>query len=285
MVYDGTVLHLTITDPTSGTSFTHAYTVDIPAVVGGPTAYVGFTGGTGQQTATQDISQWEFYPTACCASNDPDFEDGFPSTTGLQLNGGATVSNSSLQLTANAPFEAPTAYFNTTVPIGKFTTDFDFQISSGVGDGFTFVLQSQGLTASGSFGGGLGYGPQSPTVGGPQILKSVAVKFDLHNNFGEGASSTGVYTNGASPTVPATNLLSSGINLQAGHTFHARLTYDGANLQLILTDLTHYAVFTGTYPVDISSAVGGSAAYAGFTAGTGASFDTIRILNWKMTSY
>ena len=61
--------------------------------------------------------------------------------------------------------------------------------------------------------------------------------------------------------------------------------YDGTKLAVILTDLTQYAVFSGTYDVDIPAAVGGSTAYAGFTAATGALFDTIKILNWSMTSY
>ena len=71
------------------------------------------------------------------------------------------------------------------------------------------------------------------------------------------------------PTVPATNVLSSGINLHDGHFFHARLSYDGTNLKVSITDLTQYAVFTGTYPVNIPLAVGGDTAYAGLTAATG----------------
>jgi hypothetical protein len=46
------------------------------------------------------------------------------------------------------------------------------------------------------------------------IGSSVAVKFDLYNNAGEGNNSTGLYTDGTSPTTPATTL-GSGVNLHS----------------------------------------------------------------------
>src|SRR2546423_7819486 len=36
--------------------------VDLPALLGGNTAFVGFTGGTGSLTAAQDITSWTFAP-------------------------------------------------------------------------------------------------------------------------------------------------------------------------------------------------------------------------------
>jgi hypothetical protein len=51
--YNGTTLTMTITDSKTKASFSHSWTINIPATVGGNTAYVGFTGGTGGQTATQ----------------------------------------------------------------------------------------------------------------------------------------------------------------------------------------------------------------------------------------
>src|SRR5258707_8821267 len=50
----------TITDPTAGKSFTASATVNIPSVVGGNTAFVGFTAGTGASTATQEILTWAY---------------------------------------------------------------------------------------------------------------------------------------------------------------------------------------------------------------------------------
>jgi hypothetical protein len=61
LAYDsGTkVLLETIKDDTTNLTFSHTYnSVDIPGNVGGSTAFVGFTGGTGAFAATQDILTW-----------------------------------------------------------------------------------------------------------------------------------------------------------------------------------------------------------------------------------
>jgi hypothetical protein len=60
MTYDGTTLTWTITDPTAGKSFTALATVNIPSVVGGNTALLGFTAGTGGLSATQQILTWSY---------------------------------------------------------------------------------------------------------------------------------------------------------------------------------------------------------------------------------
>jgi hypothetical protein len=58
------VLHETILDPDHGTTpeFTHDYTVNIPALLGTDTAYVGFTGasGSGGFYELEDILSWQF---------------------------------------------------------------------------------------------------------------------------------------------------------------------------------------------------------------------------------
>ena len=158
-------------------------------------------------------------------------------------------------------------------------------MGSGTGDGFTFVLQPDGVTGfsgvspHGSSGGGLGYGPSTPGGTGEKIPNSLAVKFDLHNNAGEGTDSTGVYLNGASPTTPAIDLTPSGINLHNGHTFHAHIVYDGTTLTWTIVDLTDYRVFTTSVPENIPAIMGNSV-YVGFTSATGASTGVIHILNW-----
>jgi len=61
LVYDGTTLTQKITDVNTGNSFdVPPYLVNIPAMVGGNTAFLGFTGGTGGLTATQDVQTWTF---------------------------------------------------------------------------------------------------------------------------------------------------------------------------------------------------------------------------------
>ena len=113
--------------------------------------------------------------------------------------------------------------------------------------------------------------------------QSVAVKFDLYNNAGEGADSTGIYVNGASPTVPAINLTSSGIVLGSGDTLSAHLVYDGKNLSLTIKDPVTGASYTGTFAINIPQTIGSNTAYVGFTGGTGGSIASQKILTWTYT--
>jgi hypothetical protein len=60
--YDGTTLHEKITDTVTGAVFTQDYAVNIPFLVNGDAAFVGFGGGTGGAFAVQDIQTWTFNP-------------------------------------------------------------------------------------------------------------------------------------------------------------------------------------------------------------------------------
>jgi Legume lectin domain/Bacterial lectin len=255
------------------------------------TGYAGFTGGTGAGTATQTIYNWTFgLPSETTPTPGTDdvnsiiiYPSGFPSLPDFVLNGSASVVNNALELTNDKQFEAASVFSAHQLFVGSYMTDFDFDLGDGNADGFTFVVNTGHHNALGSPGGGLGYGPDRPDGPGVSIPLSYALKFDLHNNDGEGANSTGVYYNGASPTVPAVDMTPS-INLHSGHTYHARLLqgYVGEqfpSLVLTLVDLTEYKVFryifnlTGPGSTDQFASIG-------FTAGTGATPSTVRILNW-----
>jgi Legume lectin domain/Chitobiase/beta-hexosaminidase C-terminal domain len=58
LVYDGTTLTMTLTDPQTEGEFSTSFTVNIPSIVGGNTAYVGFGGSNGGATAVQKIHSW-----------------------------------------------------------------------------------------------------------------------------------------------------------------------------------------------------------------------------------
>jgi hypothetical protein len=58
--YDGSVLHETLTDTKTSATFSTSYTTDIAGVLGSGTAFVGFTGGTGEGTSVQVISDFSF---------------------------------------------------------------------------------------------------------------------------------------------------------------------------------------------------------------------------------
>ena len=193
-------------------------------------------------------------------------------TSSFDLNGGAAITSGGLlQLTDGGGSESRSAWFATQVQVQTFTTDFTFQLTDAQADGFAFVIQNAGPTALGAPGGGLGY------LGIPQ---SLAIKFDLYNNAGEGPDSTGLYTDGAAPMVPAFNLTGTPIKLHSGDPFAAHITYDGTDLTLTLTDSSTLGTWSYSWPINIPATVGGTTAYVGFTGGTGGVAATQNITSW-----
>jgi hypothetical protein len=265
MGYDGATLAVTITDTVTGQSFTSDYIVNIPSIVGGNTAYVGFTGGTGGLAATQKILTWTY------SVGLPDYSGGFAGAT-LYLNGGASISGSALLLTNGGVNEGRSAYYSSPINVQSFKTAFVFQLTNANADGFTFCIQNSESSALGGNGVGLGY---------TGIPKSVAVTFDLQNNAGKRLNSTGLSTGGANPLTPSIDLSSTGINLHSGDPINVNVSYDGTTLTMTETDLTNNATATQKYQVNIPQQVGGDTALIGFTAGTGVLTATQEILNWS----
>jgi hypothetical protein len=214
------------------------------------------------------------------------FGGGFSSSAGLQFNGGSALSGTRLRVTDGGTMEDRSAYWATPVNVQNFTTDFTFQqapVTSPTGDGFAFVLQSSGVTAVGIAGGGLGYGSDTPGAGGG-IPNSIAIKFDLYSNAGEGPNSTGLYTNGASPTTPAIDMTNSGVNLHSADVMRAHITYDGTTLALTLSDTVTGATFSTSWPINIPTTIGSNTAYAGFTGGTGGATAIQDVVTWTYSA-
>jgi len=205
------------------------------------------------------------------------FASGFTGT-GLAFHGRTTLNGTRLRLTDGGQSEASSAWFTTPVNVQSFTTDFSFQLTNPNADGMTFTLQNAGTTALGPSGGGLGYGAGLPG-GTPGIPTSVAVKFDLFQNSHEGNNSTGLYTNGASPTSPAITL-GGGVNLHSGDIFQVHITYNGTTLAMTITDTVTNATFTNSWTIDIPGTVGGNTGFVGFTAGTGGQTATQEVITW-----
>jgi autotransporter-associated beta strand protein len=110
LTYDGTTLTEMVKDLTTNQTFSHTYTLNLAQVIGGPAAYVGFTGGTGVEMATQDVLNWtgsfSQAPVARMTNTDniPNLVvdqinftgsgyniGGNPAGTTLNLSGGATT--------------------------------------------------------------------------------------------------------------------------------------------------------------------------------------------------
>jgi len=253
------------TDGTMPTASSHLYsgpfTVTPDAIINAIAVASGF-GTSPATTAT--------YTTA--TTTDVNYPAGAFTAKGLSLNNGAAVTGNLLQLTDGGTGESRTAWYSTKLPVNSFATDFTFQQTNATADGMTFAIQNNNIWVVGAAGGGLGY---------QDILQSVAIKFDLYNNAGEGVNSTGLYLNGAAPTVPAIDLTPSGINLHSGDVMHAHVVYDGSALVMTLTDMKTNVMTTVTFPVNIPQIVGGSTAYFGFTGGTGTTSSVQDVLSWS----
>jgi len=215
------------------------------------------------------------FTTGTLTSQTVNYSAGFPSALGLSLNGSAQVNSNALELTDGNDYEAASAWYGTPVGIANFTSSFTFQMVNPSADGFTFAIQNAGPTALGDAGGYLGYSP---------IPTSFALKFDIYNNEGEGTDSIGVYTGGAAPELPATDLTGSGIVLTSGHTFKVTLAYSGTSLKVTILDTKTNASCTNTFAVDIPTALGSNTGYIGFTGGTGIGTVTTNILNWTFSA-
>ncbi|MDB5174400.1 MAG: hypothetical protein JWN51_3173 [Phycisphaerales bacterium] len=79
--YDGSNINLTVKDSVTNATYTKSYSnVSLPAIVGGNSAFIGFSGGTGGTTSTQTISNFSYQavaPTATAAYFKPINVGGF----------------------------------------------------------------------------------------------------------------------------------------------------------------------------------------------------------------
>jgi len=219
-----------------------------------------------------------------------DHSTGFACNGDLNANGSAQFAGSNARLTDGGGGEAGSLFTLSKVDITHFTTTFKLQIhtpgTNPFADGMAFVIQSNNPTALGGSGGGLGYGSDTP--GGPRgIRNSIAIKFDVFQNATETDNSTGLFSDGRSPTVEEAGsgdlnvpIDKAVLDLKSQNVFKVDITYDGTTLNETITDMTTGRSFNKTYAVDIPAKVGGTTAFVGFTGGTGGLTATQDVQTW-----
>jgi hypothetical protein len=151
--YDGSTLSETITDQTTGASFSRDYAnVDLPTTVGGGTAFVGFGGSTDGRQATMAITDWTY---SSGGQTLIDHSGGFASNGDLTATGITTFNGAEADLTTSRGEQSGNLFANSRVNIEDFTTTFDFQMLAGgagrggpitttnpFGDGLSFIIQN-----------------------------------------------------------------------------------------------------------------------------------------------
>jgi hypothetical protein len=195
---------------------------------------------------------------------------GFAKHNDLTANGTTAFVDTVAQLTngMTSPVRTSSFFSNSKVPIARFDTSFQFRITGTVGgDGMTFTIEGNNPREIGNQKGALGY---------HGIRNSVAIKFDINNNDGEGPNSTGMFIDGHYPSIalPGSgdvliDLTDTDIVLR-GHVLRADISYDGTALVVTITDVESPELSaTQIYAVDLPAKVGGPLAYLGFTGASG----------------
>jgi uncharacterized repeat protein (TIGR02543 family) len=293
-----------------------AYTAGEPITLSGFTSSTVFNGLDApalNPTTTGFQITFSGYPGYPGPTNGSDTGTATPLNV-LQLTANTTDQAGSAWFNAQ---QSVTNTFSTT-----FTFDLGNNSSSptyGNADGIAFVIQSSGLSALGPDGCGMGFASGSCS-GGTGIPASLAVAFKTYNDGDSFNNSNAVLINsngtganciGDSCTIIYNNGLPNGITLADGNIHTATISYtlqpssstspscfvtvNGALAPVPCLDviLDGNDLFGGGFPlalngsnsgpVSLSTLIGSSNAWVGFTGATGGGDDTQDILSWSFT--
>jgi uncharacterized repeat protein (TIGR01451 family) len=169
-----------------------------------------------------------------------------------------TIQSNVLQL-VNSTQSGTSAFFDTPQYIGSFTASFVWQnVQASAGAGFTFCLQNQGVNAVGQVGGNY--------LGFYQLSQATGVAFNVLSS---GSVNPGV---GYAPlTVPDGGSIgytpTGSVNFDASNPILVQLAYTNNVLDITVTDTVTTNTFTTNFAANLSTAVGGTTAFVGFTGG------------------
>ncbi len=213
--------------------------------------------------------------------------DDFGDTSAIQLNGVATTLDTPdgrvLRLVPADRIQGGSAFYSSMVPISRFSCSFEFRITDrgGIvngGDGFTFLIQNQGVDALGGLGEGLGY---------HGIMPSIAVEFDTYQNSSQSDPSSnhigflrdGILNHSSLAQLPSQDIA---LDLDDGDHWFAWIDYDGATVEFRLsTDGIRPKLANLEYRKHLPTALGASSAFIGFTASTYNAYENIDIIRWE----
>jgi hypothetical protein len=215
----------------------------------------------------------------------------FSSTAGLTLNSSATANTGDgtvLSLVDSHRNDRGSAFTTAARNVSGFSTAFQFRISNPGGsadttgsvgaDGLAFVIQRAGNTSLGANGENMGYSG---------ILQSVAIEFDTFKNATQldpSSNHIGVDTLGSLISLSTVNVTP---NFDDGNLWTAWIDYNGTNLEVRVSETnTRPATAILTYSLSLatlSTTLGGTSAYVGFTSATGGAYGDHDIVKWTFS--
>ncbi len=249
----------------SGTT-SNSYTLAAPCGI--TTVQVAFSNqlsGGASITSSQVTLQGDPYPTNLTFNTDG---------TAWQTNGSVPLITSNvLQLTSGVADQASSA-FNTLAQYvgGTWTASFVYNSHGGGADGTAFVLQTTNSTALGGGGGLLGYGG----IAG----HSLAFQINIYTGNNETAG-IALATDGATGVYQS----AGGVSTTTTNDIYVSLNWSNGVLAASLKDLVTGTNYSTNYIVGpITSVLGGSLAYVGFTGSDGGSTSTQTVRDFQFHS-
>jgi hypothetical protein len=193
----------------------------------------------------------------------------FSSTTGLQLDGSASVVSDAIQLTVAGPLGIASAFWHTT-PVnvrGGFSTTFSYTINPSGADGLAFVIQNDP-------NGPGAIGPAGDNLAASGISNGVAIAFRTYVFNDVEIDSCGVGNTISIGGCVVASIPDAGL----GGTHTVRITESGGLLKVYLDG---NQILSGA--ISLANAVGGNTAYVGITGADGSETETAIINSWSVT--
>ena len=214
------------------------------------------------------------------------FNGGVGWTANANTAGIPIFSSNSVVMTNETNDLATSVWFDTTQSLGSFAASFVYTATFTQGvdnpaDGITLAFQDLGTSYLGTIGGGLGYAMSGN--------RSAAIALNIFNGSPGGAPGTQFYTDGqtAAAFFGAPYLSTQLVALASGDPISVNLAYDSEaeTLNETLVDAVAGTTFSHTYSgVNLSSTIGSSTAFVGFTGGTGTGNSTQTISDFQFTT-
>lgn len=182
LAYDGTTLHQTVTDTVTHAAFSTNYTIDIPATIGGSSAYVGFTASTGTSASTQDVLAWSYTPLP----NPPTAPANLAVTpaSGTELDVSWTATSAPVDHYTILRLTAPNTYTQIAQVPGNVTTYPDGGLTPGATYSYEVIAGNAGgdSPAAGPVSGTTPVAPAAPSNLVTSNVTSTSVTLTWQNN-------------------------------------------------------------------------------------------------------